>query len=161
MESKVFDPGPRTCAPPLHPVPALNRFAAAREHARWMLAELTPDDCNRLVVQRHTDRFSRLCLIGVNPCAAIHQINLRPFQPEHVGLTQASSERKRCDVTQPFRSNCFEQAVGFAARDPTYALRRHCKFRQFRGLIEPPPFVRCGIEQRTHRAEIPILRRGR
>ncbi|KUZ42046.1 hypothetical protein WI32_03135 [Burkholderia ubonensis] len=125
---------------------------------RVVLAQLPADHGHRLVIQRYADRLARLRLVRMYPCAAVHEIDLRPLQAEHIRTAQAGGQREGCHVAQPVGLDRLEQRVRFLACDPADPLRSLRFLLQPRGLVQPFPLVHRRVEHAAQCREVEVLR---
>src|SRR5262245_52708645 len=80
MPAKVLDAGTLESLSPRLRVRLPHWFPSEREHVRQVLAKLAADDLHGSLGQWHSDRFTCLRLIRVNPRYTPHSIDLGPLE---------------------------------------------------------------------------------
>ncbi|KVL33074.1 hypothetical protein WS98_19670 [Burkholderia territorii] len=58
----------------------------------------------------------------MDPCAPGHQIELRPFETENVGLSKPGRKSECCDITHPITIDLAKQPLRLLLRDPANPL---------------------------------------
>ena len=68
-----------------------------------MPPNLSADHEHGTRIERHRNRFSRLCLIGMNPGKPPHQVHLGPLQTRDIAPPQPRGQGKRRQIRQVLR----------------------------------------------------------
>ena len=84
LDSRFFQ-----CRMPRFRIDLPDRVTLECENAPVVLPDLPTNDLDRGFRKRHSDRLARLCLVGVNPDRPAGQVDLGPFELEHVSLTES------------------------------------------------------------------------
>src|SRR4051812_5065705 len=86
MPAEIFESGcPEGLLPNLG-INGFDRFTVIREHEPRVHSELPLDHLTGDPVERNTDAFTALGLVGMNPSDVALHIHLTPFKSLHIGL---------------------------------------------------------------------------
>jgi hypothetical protein len=161
MKPEAHDPGPLARCVPLLAVKIWHCFFVACEHVRRVPAGLPAHRGHRIGVQRYADRFSRLCLVGMNPSPPCNKINLRPFEPDDVALAQSRCKPEYRNFVHPDIADGVDQSLRFLARDPTDAPRRLLRSAKLGRTVDPLPISRGVVEEGADCCLVPVASRRR